>query len=199
NQYRWRVRSHNQYGWSSYSKYSYFKVAKIIQPQIPIPEREELQFSSLTPVLYWSKVPSVDGYGIYLFKVTSTSKAELIFSNSDSNFIQDTFFIIPKSLLEYGNKYLWFIRAHNEYGWSENSDTNYFSIKSVEKPKAPYSLSPGYLNEETEVMFEIPKSLIWNATSNCKGYQIRIEKMGINNFFDLINKKDRFVKAPKMI
>ncbi|MCX8009981.1 MAG: hypothetical protein N3A61_02415, partial [Ignavibacteria bacterium] len=110
-QYRWKVRSYNRYGWSSYSRYSYFQIDKTNQPQTPILQKEEKSFSTLTPVLYWSKVSSAEGYGIYLFKILSANKAELIFSTSDSNLVRDTFFTIPKSLLEYGNRYFGFIKS----------------------------------------------------------------------------------------
>ena len=140
-EYRWNLRAKNAKGFSNYSERKYFSINLVKQPsppQIVSPgyklETGEL-INTLTPTFKWNPVKGAESYSLFISQTFDNQNYTLIYDSEKWGTILDTAFSLPNDVLKNNGHYRWHIKAVSKEGWKVYSDTLYFKVGIIEKPK----------------------------------------------------------------
>lgn len=191
-EYGWQLRSYNFAGWGNYSELNRFivklpKVSQIKEIKTkPETKRISETINSLTPTFSWFKVPSAIKYGLQIKKRDDKGNFNKIYDSEKLTEISDTFFTIPKNILEEGCDYSWNLRASNQIGWGDYGEDFYFTILLDDVPSTPIVFSPGGLESEVEVINSLTPRFTWNSSDKSDSYLIYISKKEADGNYKLI-------------
>ncbi|MBM4165522.1 MAG: T9SS type A sorting domain-containing protein [Ignavibacteria bacterium] len=133
-------------------------------PSLLSPENNATN-QSITPLVNWNAVTGATSYRLQVAK-------DSLFANvvTDKSNIQGTLFEL--SSLNSFTKYFWRVRAKNNEGVSEFSDTWNFTTRQVAVPSVPTLISP----ENGAVNQEITLIATWNASDSAIVYRLQVAK-----------------------
>jgi murein DD-endopeptidase MepM/ murein hydrolase activator NlpD len=127
--------------------------------------------NTLTPTLKWSASTGADYYSLTIRKYPY-GLTDIVYDNQK---VDGTSQVVPGTKLVSGQKYRWFMRAHNSAGWSPVSSTLYFMTSSSTVPDAPIPTSPGTNTQPGKTTSLTPK-LMWNPSFGANYYTLAISK-----------------------
>lgn len=121
NSYTWKVRGHNICCTSQWADCNFYYYGLPAQPSLSSPCNATV--STLTPVMQWT------GSGLFVrYDLQVIDDGNNIIINAPN--IGNTSYQIPANILERCSSYTWRVRAHNYNGYSNWSNTCYFSTEA---------------------------------------------------------------------
>lgn len=178
--YRWNVRSKNSKGFSNYSEKKYFRIELIRQPSPPTLAspgyKSEIgeTINSLVPTFRWNSIQNSDSYSLFISQQVSERDYKLIYDSEKYTAIQDTFFTLPKNILENGKAYSWNIKASSKAGWKVYSERFYFKVSVIEKPIESLIETPISTSELEEVFLVFQYAGVVNSNITALYHHDRI-------------------------
>lgn len=170
--YFWRARARDGNGTSAWSKPFRFLTKKVDQP-LPVtpiliaPEHKESDMDA--PVeLVWHRAEHAVEYFIQLSGDGAFAGEEEDLSEFDTTLIVDE--------LKTGAEYFWRVKAVNEAGESDWSETRSFKIRSeaLPLPGLPSLISPANATQDLET----PVALVWGNAPNASEYLVQVSSTG---------------------
>ena len=150
--YYWKVRAHNELGWSEYSDSSTFHYIGSPPGQPTLNSPADLYTTAdSTPTFSWYSVsadPTVDYYQFQIDQTTSFGSPEYVDTTTSLSLT------IPTEDMLLVDTYYWQVRAHNSVDWGDWSPYRTIFIKSV--PDSPTPISPPNdttISEASHVVF----------------------------------------------
>ena len=179
--YFWRVRGVNLAGKGEWSQtWSFFTEYALEQPDLVSPD-DGLLDTHIPTTFYWKPV---DGALDYVLEIAKDPEFETVFSiesgqskatqSAESKEVLSKSWSVSQTVetLDYSTQYFWRVRATNEQGTSDWSETR--SITTIDAPiTAPVVLSSPA--DETEDM-PFPVTLEWEAFERADHYEVQLSK-----------------------
>ncbi len=172
--YVWRVFAHNYTGWGPPSAETWFWVGK---PPLPLPDAPD----ALTPdtgsvglepnwvTLQWSSIAATqepDSYYCAVYDEDGGLVADKLVSASTYQWK------VPDGVLDVSRAYSWAVWAHNDTGWSEPSEFQWFATVDVPGPPLiPLDLSP----DDWQIIDDPTPTLYWNDYNGVGAVQYLID------------------------
>jgi len=167
--YQWRIKAVKDGVESEWSMYNEFQTEAepVILPDAPVLASPQNNATGivLNPELQWEAVNEATGYAV---QVSETSSFSVLAAEQDS--ITEVSFVLEG--LDYETEYFWRIRASNEDGEGEWSESWSFTTKS--EPLLP-SETPALASPENNST-NVSRSpvLSWSTVENVSGYELRV-------------------------